>query len=156
MPKNSVCKMLVGKAYRFAYPAHNYSGLSEKLEQRRILVLSIRDTRRDRLDRATIGMNPTLKRGRWLVNCRDLDRGCDRSFYLESMESIVEIPEEGADTPSCEFLVWVVGTNVYTNERCATIAAEVDSRFTGNPVSIRLTTASWTLSREVKQVCVPS
>jgi hypothetical protein len=154
MLKKSVCKMLVGKAYRFAYPAHNYAGLPSQLEDRRIRVVSIRDTRRERLDPATARLNPTLKRGRWLLVCRDLDRGCERSFYLESMESIIEIPEVVPGTPSSEFQVWVVGTSVYTNEKCATAAAEVDSRFTGTEVSVRMMTASWVLSREIKRVCV--
>lgn len=156
MAKNSVKKVLVGRVYQFEYPAHNYLGLPQKLEQRRIRVLSIRDTRREHLDRSTVGMNPTLKRGRWLLTCRDLDRACERSFYLESMESIIEICDATPGMPACEFPVWLVGTSVYTNEDCAIIAAEVDSRFTGATISVRLTTASWASSREVKRVSVDS
>jgi hypothetical protein len=153
MSKQCVIRFVVGRAYQFKYPAHNYIGIPLKLEGRRIRVLSIRDTRRDRLDCDTFEMNPTLKRGRWLITGRDLDRACDRSFYLESMESIGEIREQ-PEIPSCEFRVWFVGTTVYTSEACALIAAEVDSRLFGAAISVRQATASWVSSREIRRVSV--
>ena len=77
-----------GKAYRFKYPRHNYNGIQSYLETRRIVVESIRDTSEDHLDPSTEVLNPNLKRGRWLVTGRDIDKGAERSFYLESMTEL--------------------------------------------------------------------
>ena len=77
-----------GRAYSFRYPRHNYRQLPTTTELRRIEVVSIRDTRRNPLDPSTAPLNPLLKRGRWLVTGRDLDKDAERSFYVESMSNV--------------------------------------------------------------------
>ena len=77
-----------GRAYSFLYPRHNYQQLPEKTELRRIEVVSIRDIHQDPLDPTTLPLNPLLKRGRWLVTGRDLDKDDERSFYVESMTNV--------------------------------------------------------------------
>jgi hypothetical protein len=82
-----------GRAYSFFYPRHNYRQLPTTTELRRIEVVSIRDTRRNPLDPTTHPLNPLLKRGRWLVTGRDLDKDAERSFYAESMTNIRQLAE---------------------------------------------------------------
>lgn len=77
-----------GYAYRFSYPRHNYRGLPETREARRIRVESIRDLQQYPLEEFTTTQNPTLCRGRWLITGHDLDRDAQRSFYLESMADV--------------------------------------------------------------------
>jgi len=79
------CPLRPGCAYSFLYPRHNYAGLPDRSELRRVRVTSIRDTRREPLDSTTVPLNPTLQRGRWLVTGHDLDRNAERSFYAASM-----------------------------------------------------------------------
>ena len=83
-----------GRAYSFLYPRHNYQRLPTKTELRRIVVTSVRDTRRNPLDATTKPKNPHLHRGRWLVTGRDLDKDSDRSFYAESMSNIQPLTED--------------------------------------------------------------
>ena len=78
----------LGRAYSFCYPRHNYRQLPTTTELRRIEVISIRDVRRNPLDPSTRPLNPLLKRGRWLVTGKDLDKDRERSFYLESMSNV--------------------------------------------------------------------
>ena len=60
-----------------------------------MIVASVRDLKRQPLDPETGQINPTLNRGRYLVTGEDLDKGAERSFYLNSMVDIVETsPEE--------------------------------------------------------------
>lgn len=80
-----------GCAYSFTYPRHNFTGVSSTLEPRRMIVQSIRDTAKDRLDPTTEKLQPMLNRGRWLVTGTDLDKGQERSFYFESMRSIERV-----------------------------------------------------------------
>jgi hypothetical protein len=82
-----------GRAYSFCYPRHNYRQLPTTTELRRIEVVSIRDTRRNPLDSSTHPLNPLLKRGRWLVTGRDLDKDAERSFYVESMTNVRPLSE---------------------------------------------------------------
>lgn len=85
---SKVCNLKVGGFYSCLYPRYNYSGLPERFEPRRFRVVRIRDLKHDRLDPSTKQLNPTLKRGRWLITVEDLDKGAERHFYLESMRDI--------------------------------------------------------------------
>ena len=77
-----------GCAYEFDYPRHNYYQLPTKSETRRIVVAEIRDTQGEPLDPMTLSLNPLLQRSRWLITGQDLDKECERSFYIDSMTNI--------------------------------------------------------------------
>ncbi|HEY0982518.1 MULTISPECIES: hypothetical protein [unclassified Schlesneria] len=83
-----------GRAYSFLYPRYNYQQLPDKTELRRIEVVSIRDVHHEPLDPTTLPLNPLLKRGRWLVTGRDLDKDHERSFYFESMSNVKCLSED--------------------------------------------------------------
>lgn len=91
----------VGCCIRFSYARHNYAGIDQQQETRRIRITAIRDTRQEPLDAETLTLRPTLLRGRWLITGEDLDKGVERTFYLERMgdiESIADIePLETAE-----------------------------------------------------------
>jgi len=96
----------LGRAYSFCYPRHNYRQLPITTELRRIEVVSVRDLQCDPLDPTTRPLNPLLKRGRWLVTGRDLDKDAERSFYLESMSNIhLLTPEELEPLSGAEYVV---------------------------------------------------
>ena len=40
------------------------------------------------IDPSCCPLNPLLRRGRWLVTGRDLDKDAQRSFYIESMDNV--------------------------------------------------------------------
>ena len=61
------------------------------MEERRLLVESVRDTESEPLVDETLNSNPFIKRGRWLVTGIDLDKMEERSFYVESMVAVMEI-----------------------------------------------------------------
>ena len=82
-----VSLMQPGRAYRFDYPRHNFHGVLSKFEHRRVLVLEVRDLAAMPLDPVTCEMQPLLKRCRYLVTGQDLDRGQERSFYLDSIRA---------------------------------------------------------------------
>jgi hypothetical protein len=86
--------LLPGRTYRFLYPACNFKCLTSGMEERRILVESVRDTESDHLNDETRNSNPFTKRGRWLVTGLDLDKNQERSFYVESMIAVMEIGGE--------------------------------------------------------------
>ncbi len=88
MSKSRFCPCLPGKCYSFLYPRHNYKGIPGKYEPRKLLVVSVRDLQKEALDASTAELNPTLIRGRWLVTGEDLDKGAERSFYVDSMVGI--------------------------------------------------------------------
>ena len=93
MPRNVVLQP--GRAYSFRYPRINYTGIPSYFETRHVLITAVRDLRRQPLDPETRQLNPLLRRGRWLVTGRDLDRGAERSFYAESMREVQPIdPDE--------------------------------------------------------------
>jgi hypothetical protein len=95
-----------GRAYSFCYPRHNYRRLPTTTELRRIEVVSIRDTHRSPLDPTTRPLNPLLKRGRWLVTGKDLEKDAERSFYFESMTNIQLLSEEDLEPlKDIEFVV---------------------------------------------------
>jgi len=83
--------LLLGRAYKFLYPSHNFDGVMSGMEHRRCLVQNVRDTSSNPLDEETVSANPLLKRGRWLVTGIDLDKHEERSFYVESMIAVMEI-----------------------------------------------------------------
>lgn len=64
--------------------------------------------RLEKPDPAWKGINPTLNRGRWLVVCDDLDKGSERSFYLESMQEITEVLDPIPTFIPCELKYVVV------------------------------------------------
>jgi len=86
-------QLLPGPGYEFLYPRHNFRFVPQSLERRRIIVSSIRDISANPLAPETYSLNPMLQRGRFLVTGHDLDRGAERSFYLESMTEIRSIQE---------------------------------------------------------------
>lgn len=83
----------VGSVISFSYPRHNYHGIPQSFESRRLKIESIRSIGEQPLDPVTYDLNPLLKRGRTLVKGLDLDKGEERSFYVESMEDLKVIPE---------------------------------------------------------------
>jgi len=83
--------LLPGRTYRFLYPAINFNCLISGMDERRILVIRVRDTDSEPLDDETMNSNPFVKRGRWLVTGLDLDKMEERSFYVESMVAVMEI-----------------------------------------------------------------
>jgi len=87
-------KMLMPKcrrAYRFDYPKYNFHQVLSLMLLRRLFVESIRDVTKDHLDPKTTEIQPLLQRGQWLVTGIDLDKGEERSFYLESMRRLEPI-----------------------------------------------------------------
>ena len=83
-----------GRAYSFFYPRYNYRQLPMTIELRRVVVVSVRDTRRSPLDPTTEPLNPLLHRGRWLVTGKDLDKDADRSFYIASMTNVRKLSDD--------------------------------------------------------------
>ena len=103
MSKSRFCPCLPGKCYSFLYPRHNYKGIPGKYEPRKLLVVSVRDLQKEALDASTAELNPTLIRGRWLVTGEDLDKGAERSFYVDSMKVLRELsPKETPQPQSCD------------------------------------------------------
>jgi hypothetical protein len=95
-----------GRAYSFRYPRHNYRGVPCQLEVRCVLVTCLRDTRRDRLDPETLNLNPLLRRSRWLLIGEDLDKGAERSFYVDSIHDLRPlVPEDRTPYRDAEYLV---------------------------------------------------
>lgn len=92
MPRFSLLRP--GYAYSFLYPRYNYVGLPDRTERRRIIVESVRDTKAEPLDAETVSINPSLRRGRWLVTGRDLDHDATRSFYTDSMLEVQQMTED--------------------------------------------------------------
>ena len=78
----------VGKCIQFSYARHNYQGIDQQQEIRRVRITAIRDTRIEPLDEGTVTLRPTLLRGRWLITGEDLDKGEERTFYVERMSDI--------------------------------------------------------------------
>jgi hypothetical protein len=96
VPPMSHRTLLPGRSYRFLYPSINFRCLPSKLDERRILVKRIRDLVMEPLDEETLESNPFIKRGRWLVTGIDLEKGAERSFYLESMVAVMEIQNQSS------------------------------------------------------------
>ena len=91
-PSMSYRTLLPGRTYRFLYPSINFNCLiMSGLDERRVLVERVRDTELELLDDETLESNPFIKRGRWLVTGINLEKGEERSFYVESMVAVVEI-----------------------------------------------------------------
>ncbi len=86
---------LPGRSYKFLYPAINFECLRliSPMVERRILVSQIRDTAAEPLDDETLAIHPYTNRGRWLVTGIDLEKFEERSFYVESMVSVVEVTD---------------------------------------------------------------
>lgn len=78
----------VGNVVSFFYPAANYEGARPDLEQRQIRITKVRDLRDEPLDLVTMTICPTLRRGTVLVTGLDLQKGVERSFYVESMTEL--------------------------------------------------------------------
>ena len=126
-----------GRAYSFCYPRHNYQQLPTKTELRRIEVVSIRDTRRNPLDRSTPSLNPLLKRGRWLVTGRDLDKDAERSFYIESMTNVRPLSDEEREPLQDVEYVVIEQTHVaFTSRRLAEAIAFRSGRQSGAVCSV--------------------
>lgn len=82
-----------GQVYRFLYPRHNFHGVVSDLEPRRVRVVSLRDLHAQPLDPQTTSTQPLLRRGRWLMTGEDLDKGAERTFYVDAMQEPVPIRE---------------------------------------------------------------
>lgn len=89
-----------GRLIRFDYPAHNYHGARQRLEPRRLRIEKIRDLAQQPLEAATCCGDPLLRRGQILVTGVDLDKGAERSFYVESMEQLQAISEAAPPNPA--------------------------------------------------------
>lgn len=85
-------KIELNREYEFLYPAANYLQARQRLDRRRLRVESIRDLRQQPLDPQTIELDPMLNRGRTLVTGWDLDKDAERTFYLESMQGLRQLP----------------------------------------------------------------
>jgi hypothetical protein len=85
--------VVIGGCVRFQYARHNFVGLDQQQEVRRVRITAIRDIRIDPLDEETFTLRPTLLRGRYLITGEDLDKGVERTFYLERMSDIEKIAE---------------------------------------------------------------
>lgn len=72
--------LLPGCTYRFLYPSINFACPASKLEERRILVKSVRDKELQPLDEETLYSHPFTKCGRWLVTGMDLDKFEERAL----------------------------------------------------------------------------
>jgi hypothetical protein len=77
-----------GSLIEFEYPAANYHAARTRWEQRRLRIDRVRDVVEEPLDPLTTTLDPHLRRGQHLVTGLDLDKGEERSFYLESMREI--------------------------------------------------------------------
>lgn len=77
-----------GNRCDFDYPRHNFHEVLSRYERRRIVVKDVRDMSAVPIDPVTVQLQPLLRRGRWLVTGDDLDRGVERSFYVESMRDV--------------------------------------------------------------------
>ena len=80
--------LAAGVRLRFEYPAANYLGVPPRWEPRQVFVERVRVLDAEPLDPLTIPRNPLLDRGRVLVTGRDIDKGEERSFYVESMREV--------------------------------------------------------------------
>lgn len=78
-------RIRLNSVIRFYYPHANYAGIKPRLESRCVLVKSIRIIAAEPLDEFTLHEDPTLRRGSSLITGICLDKGGERSFYLESM-----------------------------------------------------------------------
>lgn len=76
-----------GRDYEFSYPRHNFHRIRSRLETRRLRVTNVRDVEKEPLDPVTVAMQPLLNRGRYLVTGQDLDKGAERTFYVEAIQS---------------------------------------------------------------------
>lgn len=83
---------LIGRVVVGDYPAANYHGIPARHERRRVMVESVRAIEAEPLDPETCRLNPLLQRTATLVTGRDLDRDCERSFYLERFENLRIMP----------------------------------------------------------------
>jgi hypothetical protein len=148
-----VCPMVAGKYYRFMFPRHNFSGIVSRLEERYFRCDSIRDLRKQPIERITFEIQPLLRRGRFLVTGWDLDKQEERSFYCNSMQNIVEIDPPPNDRT--DLTVFVVGTDIFTEEACAAAAAEVSASLTGIPIPIEVIQIARTMRRELLRTIEP-
>jgi hypothetical protein len=81
-------KRLKGKFARFLYPRVNSDAIKSYLELRTVQIVDVRDTKKQPLEPATIRDNPLIRRGRFLLITRDLNKGADRKFYLDSISQL--------------------------------------------------------------------
>ena len=129
-----ICPLRPGCAYSFSYPRHNFHGLPDRMEIRRVRVVSIRDTFRDPLDPTTATLNPTLQRGRWLVTGEDLDKQAERTFYAASMANVRELSPDDLQPLKNATSFVVVGESArveFQSERLSEAMAFMLGRRTG-------------------------
>lgn len=81
----------VGESYEFDYPRHNFHGVKSNLERRCIRLTAVRDLMQEPLDPMTGEEQPLLKRGQYLITGHDLNKGAERSFYLDSMANVMQV-----------------------------------------------------------------
>ena len=141
--------LMPGRAYSFLYPSHNFEHVHTGLEPRRIVVERVRDTEMDPIEVETLNLNRFLRRGRWLVTGRDLDKYAERSFYVESMIAVVEID---VVSPEERVPVYLVGHKRFASEREAVAAATNQSRLTKTSVAVCVTHAPFSARQTVKLI----
>ena len=131
--------LLPGRAYSFLYPRHNFQHINSGLEPRRLIVESVRDLERRPITAEDINSNPYLRRSRWLVTGRDLDKNAERSFYVGSMAAVVEIDPTH---PSDNVPIYIVGRLRFATESEAVAAARSTASIRGRAVAVSITHAS--------------
>ena len=131
--------LLPGRAYSFLYPRHNFQHVNSGLEPRRLIVESVRDLERQPIPIQDVNSNPYLRRSRWLVTGRDLDKNAERSFYVGSMAGVVEIDPSA---PSDNIPIYIVGRLRFATESEAVAAAGARASINGRPVAVAVTHAS--------------
>lgn len=78
---------LIGLVLCGDYPAHNFLYMRLRYEPRRVLIERFRDLRAEPLESETLEGEPDVRRSRYLIVGRDLDKGQERRFYLGSFRS---------------------------------------------------------------------
>ena len=81
----------------FLYPRHPFFGVMSVLEPHLLRVDSIRDLHAEPISKIEVEIQPTLLRGRWLVQGIETHTRAPAEFYTDYMRGIHEIPAELAE-----------------------------------------------------------
>lgn len=73
-----------GATVAFSYPVSTLVGVPPEYRRRRLIVQRVRDLWADPITPEEFFRRPFVRRSRWLVWGRDVDRGTMRQFYLGS------------------------------------------------------------------------
>ena len=145
--------MIVVRSYAFKFPCHNFHGVLSPLEKRRLKVESIRDLVAYPVERVTFDVQPLLRRGRYLATGLDLDKNEERSFYVESMQEIVELdPKLAGRKP---VTAYIVGGLLVVDKHMAEGYAEAQAALSRFPVVIEMVTIPIDVPRTVYRIVKP-